>query len=79
MNKFDSHVILFEKWILNVSMAHVGFLKKENVVDVVIQASRPFLNYRLLEFLKDKDFKGDFYDFNNEFRRRKKDHIIRRF
>jgi len=76
MKKFlDNHVKLYEKWILNTSLRMTGFLDKGKDFDSYkreILAARPFVNYRLLDYLKATEYKGSFFDFNNEYRRRHK-------
>jgi len=68
MNKFDSHVVLFEKWILDTSMRMTGFVIKESVVDIVIRSTRPFKNRRLLQFLYNDEV--DFYKGNKPYKKR---------
>jgi len=79
MNKFDSHVILFEKWLLNASLKKCHYEYKsmrwtdnQRYLNQEVLAARPYLNYRLLDYLKDKKFKGEFFDYTNEFRNRQK-------
>jgi len=69
MNKFDSHVILFEKWILNTAMRKSKFVTKDIIFsDFDRRSSRPFKNYRLLEYLKNDEI--DFYKGNRPYKKR---------
>jgi len=65
---FNSHVILFEKWILNTSMRMSKFVMMDIIFDNFDRASRPFKNYRLLEYLKNDEV--DFYRGNKPYKKR---------
>ena len=70
MNKFDSHVINYEKYLLDLSMRFTGFLKEEKISER--QSSRPFKNYRLIEYMQKDNKILDFPKFTNEYRKGKK-------
>jgi len=73
MNKFDAHVKIFEKWLLDVSLRYTGYemksmswLENQNISERF--KSRPYKNYRLLEYLKND--KVEFYKGNKPYKTR---------
>lgn len=65
----DNHVILFEKWILNTSIRMSEFPIMDIVFyDVDRRSTRPFKNYRLMEYLKNDEV--DFYKGNKPYKKR---------
>jgi len=57
----DSHVKLFEKIIFEMELKRSGFTKNLRDMDIPhIHSSRPYVNFRLLEFLKNSSL--DFYN-----------------
>jgi len=71
MNKFDSHVVLFEKWLLNASVgiSH-SFISGENFsLNSKIQASRPFERKRLRKYFSKSNKILTFPEFCAEYRK----------
>jgi len=65
----DSHVKLFDKLIFVIDLKRSGFLDNIKYIDIPLRlSSRPFKNYRLMEYLKNDEV--DFYKGSKSYRKR---------
>jgi len=71
MNKFDSHVILYEKYLLNVSLRFTKFLKKGRDFEThsIIKPSRKFQRFRLIGYLSKMNTVMDYNEYVAEYRK----------
>jgi len=65
----DSHVKLFDKLIFVIDLKRSGFIDNMKKMDLQLRlSSRPFINYRLLEYLKNDEI--DFYKGSKPYKKR---------
>jgi len=71
MNKFDSHVLLFEKALLNVSLISTKFLEKGVAFEVNGKntVNRNFERKRLIAYFSEANEIFDHADFVAEYRK----------
>jgi len=71
LNKFDSHVKIFEKWILNTSLRKEKFLENGEIFEPnwKSKVNRPFARKRLLEYFSKSNKITDHAKFVDEYRK----------